>query len=58
MTMVDAKQCRRCKNFDNYRCPAFPGPGGIPEVIMLGGFDHREAFPGDHGIRFEPIEEE
>ncbi len=31
-------------------CDAFPD--GIPDAIYEGGFDHREAFPGDHGVRF------
>lgn len=31
-------------------CKAFPT--GIPDRIMYGGFDHRKAFPGDHGVRF------
>ena len=31
-------------------CDAFPE--GIPDAIYGGGFDHRKAFPGDHGIRF------
>jgi len=34
-------------------CRAFPG--GIPEDIWLGGFDHRKPFPGDSSIRFESI---
>jgi hypothetical protein len=34
-------------------CAAFPG--GIPTEIQPGGFDHRKPYPGDHGIRFEPI---
>jgi hypothetical protein len=32
-------------------CPAFPK--GIPDGIYLGAFDHRKAFKGDQGIRFE-----
>jgi hypothetical protein len=32
-------------------CPAFPD--GIPDEIYLGAFDHRKAFKGDNGIRFE-----
>ncbi len=32
-------------------CLAFPA--GIPAKILEGGFDHREAFPGDKGIRFK-----
>ena len=31
-------------------CDAFPD--GVPDAIFLGGFDHREEYPGDGGIRF------
>lgn len=34
-------------------CAAFPG--GIPKEISQEGFDHREPFPGDNGIRYEPL---
>lgn len=39
---------------DGPTCAAFPG--GIPDAIFIGGFDHREPFPEDHGIRwrFQP----
>lgn len=33
-------------------CAAFPD--GIPAAILLHGFDHCAAYPGDGGIRFEP----
>lgn len=31
-------------------CAAFPGR--VPAEIYFGGFDHRDAFPGDRGVRF------
>jgi hypothetical protein len=46
--------CTRRRSFDEEHptvwCEAFPG--GIPEEIFTGGFDHRKKFAGDHGVRF------
>lgn len=33
-------------------CAAFPG--GIPDEIIRLGFDHRNEYPGDNDVRFEP----
>ena len=33
-------------------CSAYPT--GIPEEIWSGAVDHRKAYKGDHGIKFEP----
>ncbi|HPE80109.1 MAG TPA: hypothetical protein PKZ35_08855 [Gammaproteobacteria bacterium] len=35
-------------------CLAFPD--GIPVVILLGEFDHRRPYPGDHGFRYRPAD--
>jgi len=35
-----------------HTCKAFPE--GIPRKIWEGENDHKNPFPGDHGIRFEP----
>ena len=46
-------QCLDCIHlYDNLlSCKAFPD--GIPEKIISGGWDHKKAYDGDMGIRFE-----
>lgn len=48
--------CIFCRHYrpdgDVPSCAAFPG--GVPAEIINGGFDHRQEYPGDGGIRFEP----
>ncbi|KJS75644.1 MAG: hypothetical protein JL56_07465 [Desulfotomaculum sp. BICA1-6] len=56
MTYGPAPDCYRCKNFnrdddEKMSCRAFPD--GIPDDIIHGGYDHRDEYPGDGGIRFE-----
>ena len=36
---------------DGSACAAFPE--GIPSLILVGGFDHREPHPDDNGVQFE-----
>lgn len=54
MTLRPPNFCDSCKRLrSDYRrgqvCSAFPE--GIPAEI-LAGFDHRQPFPGDGGVRF------
>ena len=52
-------QCANCKHLDEdipLRCTAFPD--GIPWGIATGYEKHDDPYPGDHGIQFEPKEEE
>ena len=44
-------QCVACVHVHMGRCDAFPD--GIPQEILENWHDHRLAYPGDNGIRFE-----
>lgn len=52
--VASCDNCRFRTNRPQLVCSAFPG--GIPPQILFGGFDHREEFPGDKGIRWQPNE--
>lgn len=62
--LPDDSQCRRCRNFVGMRQPHGVEAGevficrafnlGIPRQIVTNEHDHREPFPGDGGIGFEP----
>lgn len=49
--------CNYCKHryADGISCKAFPKR--IPKELMLRG-EHTTPYPGDNGIRFEPIEKD
>lgn len=53
-------QCTTCKHLSDdlsvLQCKAFPH--GVPDAIIYGTHDHREPYPGDHGIQYEPDAEE
>ena len=54
--MIPANICIVCMRYrDGKKCEAYPN--GIPQAIWMGEHDHREPYPGDNGIRFEPASE-
>ena len=60
--MIRELKCMTCKYYtdpDDYAlptCKAFPK--GIPLKLLYEEVDHEKPYPGDNGIRYEPIEED
>lgn len=45
--------CLMCAHYSGERhCRAFPN--GIPNTLWIGENLHREPYPGDEGVRFQP----
>lgn len=50
--------CTLCAHYRRGRsCAAYPGENAIPLVIWTGKDDHTEPHAGDHGIRFQRVDQ-
>ena len=60
ITMPQCAFCRHLNRSDRTRntCTAFPDGDGIPIDIFRNDADHRKPYPGDHGIRFDPVDDD
>jgi len=53
--IAEPAQCMTCLHYRaDGTCAAFPNEPGPPLEIYDMRFDHRNPFPGDRGIRWEP----
>ena len=51
---IKIPQCYYCKHHLGGKvCNAYKT---IPQIILNNFHDHRQPYPGDNGIRFEPLE--
>lgn len=52
--VISEPMCGLCLHFWGLdSCTAFPE--GIPEEILHGPNNHKEPYPGDHGLRFTQV---
>lgn len=55
MIPIKPPACLTCRHLGpDWTCTAFRD--GIPGPIIAGENDHREPYPGDSGVRYEPME--
>ena len=45
--------CSICTHYQGDQC-CYAFPDGVPELLWTGEYLHREPYPGDGGIRYQP----